>query len=189
MIALDEQVVEQVNALGTTKWSGMTWRYATQSRDPLSGEGARRFGGRWNPRGSFPVTYLSTALPTAMHELERLADAAGMTPFTLIDRGYSLYSIEAYDIAVLDLRDTTALESLGLRRSDIADPDWTACQSVGHAAWFLEMQGVLAPSASGVGEILAVFEGRVRLDQLAVLEVTELTAEIFRAGVGCAPDA
>lgn len=41
--------------------------------DRLDGEGARRYGGRWNPRG-FPVVYASTHVSLAI--LEKLAHTA-----------------------------------------------------------------------------------------------------------------
>lgn len=30
---------------------------------------------------------------------------------------------------------------------DIYGDDWSACQAVGHAAWFLHVQGILVPAA------------------------------------------
>lgn len=54
------------------------WRLVRKERrlDAFSGEGARRFGGRWNPPG-WPVVYLSEALSLAalevlVHQAERL---------------------------------------------------------------------------------------------------------------------
>ena len=50
------------------------WRLcrAEHARDPLSGEGARRFGGRWNPKG-VPVAYCAAHLSLAC--LENLVHA------------------------------------------------------------------------------------------------------------------
>lgn len=69
----------------------------------------------------------------------------------LIDHGLELHTLDAHDLRVLDLRSDSALNQVGLTTDDIADEDWTACQAVGHAAYFLDYDGVLAPSASGLG--------------------------------------
>ena len=39
--------------------------------DPLVGSYSMRFGGRWNARGSFPVTYLNADVPTARANARR----------------------------------------------------------------------------------------------------------------------
>lgn len=46
--------------------------------DPLSGVGARRAGGRFNPPNSFPVLYLCTTRPCAAAELTRQAKRQGL---------------------------------------------------------------------------------------------------------------
>ena len=73
--ALDEGLVQRVDARGTTAWSGECFRYTAAHRDPLSGEGARRFGGRWNPPLLFPAIYLADSARACMVEVERAADA------------------------------------------------------------------------------------------------------------------
>lgn len=55
-----------------------------------------------------------------------------------------LHAIQVTNVEVLDLRSKTARDAVGLEDEDITG-DWAACQAVGHAAWFLEMSGVLAP--------------------------------------------
>lgn len=42
---------------------------------------------------------------------------------------------------------------MGLENDDIYGDDWSGCQAVGHAAWFLHMQGVLVPAAGGVASL------------------------------------
>ncbi len=157
---LDEAVVEQVERLGTVPWSGTVHRCVSSARDPLSGEGARLNGGRWNPRGLFPTIYLAEPFSTCVEEMRRTAEAAGMTLDRLIARGYTANTIVVQDLDVLDLRDDTALQQVGLERSDLTGRDWSACQSVGHASWFLAQSGLIAPSATGQGVVLAAFEER-----------------------------
>ena len=53
-------------------WSGVVFRSVTpryaSSHDLLSGYGARKHGGRWNPPGSFPAVYASLTPETAVAE-------------------------------------------------------------------------------------------------------------------------
>lgn len=93
---------------------------------------------------------------------------------------YFLHTIGVEAIPILDLRTDEALAHVGLTRADIEDPDWTACQSVGNAAWFLGHAGVLAPSATGEGVVLAAFETRAS-PFLTLSESEALTPERFNA--------
>ena len=179
MTPLDEDLVQRVNDLGATPWSGTTYRHVTSRRDPLSGTGARMFGGRWNPQDSFNAIYLAEPAAACAGELVRLAAAQGLRVADLIAAGRTLHTIAVRELPVLDLRGDTAREKVGLELTDIADDDWTACQSVGQAAHFLNFGGVLAPSATGVGLVLTAFESRLRLGQLTVQSSEPLTAELY----------
>lgn len=46
---------------------------------------------------------------------------------------------------------------------------------VGHAAWFLHMQGVLVPAAGGVGLVVTAYEQRTRPGQLQLRQSVDLT--------------
>lgn len=69
---------------------------------------------------------------------------------------------------VLDLRTKDAWLTVGLTerhlRSDIGD--YAACQAVGQVAHQLELHGVLAPAATGLGETLALFEQHLPANEL-----------------------
>jgi len=54
------------------------YRNQTPGFDPRSGEGARRFGGRFNPPDSFPVLYLCSTPACAASELRRQAARQGI---------------------------------------------------------------------------------------------------------------
>ena len=177
--SLDEDIVQRVNDLGSAPWSGIAFRYTSVGRDPRSGTGARLFGGRWNPRGVFATIYLALPLAACLAELDRRAQAAGWPVPALIAQGQELHTIAARDLQVLDLRSDAALNQVGLTTDDIADEDWTACQTVGHAAYFLGYNGVLAPSATGLGLVTAAFASRLAPGQLEVQGPQLLTEDQY----------
>lgn len=179
---LDEEVVQRVNDLGTTRFTGTTYRHTSAGRDPLSGVGARLYGGRWNPAGVCSTIYLAQPRSTCLHEFDRVAEANGLDPVTMLRSPRMLHTIEVRDLPVLDLRDPKDLGYVGLFPDDIADDDWTACQAVGHAAYFLDMSGVVAASATGHGLVLAAFEARVGTEQLTLTASTALDEGTYRAG-------
>ena len=66
--------------LRTTLWRMLAIRY---QRDPLSGEGARLLGGRWNARGT-PALYLATDPATAVAEFyQGLPKPGTLAPYRL----------------------------------------------------------------------------------------------------------
>ncbi|WEG08921.1 RES domain-containing protein [Microbacterium horticulturae] len=184
MTGLDEELVQHVDQLGSAGWTSTTHRYTAARRDPLSGAGARLFGGRWNPKDIFATIYLAQPLAACLGEVERTAKSQSTTPDVLLRASYTLHEINVTNLPVLDLRDEHALAHVGLTLADISDPDWTACQAVGNAAWFLGLGGVLAPSATEEGVVLAAFEARI-VGHLTVAKSEPLTPELFetlRAG-------
>ncbi|MFV1365889.1 RES domain-containing protein [Mycolicibacterium elephantis] len=178
--SLDEGLVQRIDARGHTPWSGECFRYTTARRDPLSGEGARRNGGRWNPPLLFPAIYLADSTQACMVEVERAAQANSTTAEDMLTVPYRLHTVRVEDLAVLDLRTEEAQEAVGLEIDDIFGDDWAACQAVGHAAWFLHMQGVIAPSAGGIGLVITAYELRTRPGQVVVQDSTDLTPDLFR---------
>ena len=71
-------------------------------------------------------------------------------------------------------------EAVGLEDDDIHGDDWSACQAVGHAAWFLHVQGVLVPAAGGVGLVITACEQHTRPGQLQVTRSDDLTPARYR---------
>ena len=75
--------------------------------------------------------------------------------------------------ALLDLTDEATLEAVGLSEAQVRSDDATPCQEVGEAAHHLGREGILAPSATGVGDVLALFVER--LSPNSRLEVVSTT--------------
>lgn len=73
----------------------------------------------------------------------------------------------SYDIAleaVLDLRDTSIRTALRLSDLDLQSSNAAKCQQIGESAHYLGLEGILAPSAAGEGNVLAVFFDRLHAD-------------------------
>jgi len=149
-----------VDTLGAARVTGRFYRHVAAGRDPRTGLGARISGGRWNPPESFSTLYLGDGIDTVAREFYRLARRQGLHPRSFLPRDLHTFKVELE--AALDLRPLSARERLGLSDAELRSDDASHCQAIGEAAHYLELEGVLAPSATGRGTVLAVFLPRLR---------------------------
>ncbi len=150
----------------TCTWSGRAWRYTEWHREPLDTTGSRLHGGRWNPAGIFPALYLGTSEQVVLEDLAAAARVLGLAADYRL--GFALHEVRIDGLRLLDLRTTSGREAVGMLDADMVDDDRTACQRVGRSAWEAGLQGVLAPSVTGAGLVLAVFPDRAPRGALAV---------------------
>jgi RES domain-containing protein len=92
---------------------------------------------------------------TVVAEFYRHADRQGMPAENLLPRRFQEYDVQLS--RVLDLREEQVRADLGLTDAIIRSDDPSRCQLVGDAAHYAGFEGILAPSATGTGEVLAVF--------------------------------
>jgi RES domain-containing protein len=83
------------------------------AREPLSGEGARRHGGRFNPKG-VPALYTSLSISTAIREANQIGT---LQPTTLVAYQSDLDP-------VFDATDAGGLRDYGFSLADLAADDW-----------------------------------------------------------------
>ncbi|MFT3691155.1 RES family NAD+ phosphorylase [Paenirhodobacter sp.] len=83
------------------------------AREPLSGEGARRFGGRFNPKGT-PALYTALSIMTAIREANQIGT---LQPTTLV-------AYHADLTPIFDATEAQALRDHGLDPEDLAADDW-----------------------------------------------------------------
>jgi len=167
--------VGRVAAPALRPFAGQGFRHLGPRYAPLSGEGARLHGGRFNPPGSFPVLYLCQSRPCAVAELKRLGERQAIGIQALLPRVLYRYEIELD--RVLDLTDRTIRDQVGVGLDVLTSTDWATCQDLGVALHSLGASGISSPSATGVGEVLAVFVrhlGRGRLEPHLVEEWVSL---------------
>lgn len=150
---------------------GEGWRHLSPRHDPLSGEGARLNGGRFNAPDSFPVLYIGRTRPCAVAELQRLGDRHAVGAEGLLPRQLYRYDIRLE--RVLDLTDAEVRSEVGVGLEVLTGPDWTACQELGATTHALSGQAILSPSAAGVDDVLAVFVQHIGLGTVAPKLVEE----------------
>lgn len=137
------------------------------SRTPLSGEGAARFGGRFNRIGR-PALYTSLAPETALREANQVGT---LQPTTLV-------AYQADIGALLDGRDVAALRPYQVTPADLADPSWrykmlsgktVPTQDLAEAAIADGFAGIVVPSyargasSDSLNLVLWSWEGRITL--------------------------
>lgn len=150
---------QALDALGAVSFEGFAFRHTSPNRPATSGAGARQSGGRWNPPDSFPAIYTALSVETVVEEFYRLTEKSNLPPEFFLPRTLRL---RAELKSVVDLRPEGALHSLGLDLSDIAGSDWAVSQRIGDAVHKLDHEGLLAPSATGLGDVLVIFEMKLR---------------------------
>ena len=115
---------------------------------PLSANGARLFGGRFNPPG-VPALYLAQDADLAMRENTHSAELAGLTQ--LAPRRIVCVRLVLQFVVPLD--DPEAVAALDLNRNDLSAPwpapqdELTACQLVGERLFMAGVEGIRYPSA------------------------------------------
>ena len=97
------------------RYQGLLYRALNpiRAREPLSGEGARLHGGRFNPKG-IPALYTAMSVMTAIREANQIGT---LQPTTLV-------SYEADITPIFDATDADALGSYGMTPADLAADDW-----------------------------------------------------------------
>lgn len=156
----DPDLVERLDPLQRRALAAVTYRHVSRGRQPLSGEGARIQGGRWNPTESFPTLYAGLTEEVVTAEFRRLALRTGRSTEDFLPR--DLYRIDVTLQAVLDLTDPAVVRDLGVDAEDLTADDIGTCQAIGDAAHYLSIEAILAPSAAGSGSALAVYTDRLQ---------------------------
>ncbi len=170
------ELIEAADQLPRSTIATRVVRHIAPGYLPLSGEGARVHGGRWNPPDSFAVLYTSSDCATMVSALDRAAQRQGLRAVDLLPRDEVIYAVELQ--RVLDLTDPLSLERVGLDASLLAAVDWSRCQAIGDAAHYVGFEALRAPSATGNGQTLAIFLDRLlRGSVLDVSSVTPLERE------------
>jgi len=168
----------RLNGVDLVDLSTVGYRHQAPGFDPRRGEGARRFGGRYNPPRSFPVIYLCLTRLCVAAELPRQAGRQSVQVEDLLPR--ELWSIATDLGRVLDLTDHSVCIAAAIEPTDLVRPGHGFTQQIGEAAHERGVQAIKSPSATGVDDVLALFPENLALAtvQLELEEVWESTHDV-----------
>jgi RES domain-containing protein len=143
-----------VATISVVPYEGDGHRQQAPQFDPLSGEGARRRGGRFNPPESFPVLYLCSTRACAVAEFFRAGNRLAIGPEGLLPRHVFRYVLHLERIVDLTIEEN--LRRLGITELDLVAEDLSVTRGIGEAAHSLNIQAIRSPSATGQDHVLAI---------------------------------
>ena len=158
---IDKHLVEYLSAIDTTNHSGTVFRATRPNADPLE---PSAYGGRWCPRPKrepgFRVLYTSLDGDGAISEVA--------TPLFEQDPPI-LISLAVAEIAVTTSRTLrlveTDLQQLGVDKNRYGEREYTHTQRIGAALNYLEIDGLISPSARWPCDNLTLFFNNHSLDE------------------------
>lgn len=123
------------------RYRGLLYRalHPVRARQPLSGEGARLHGGRFNPKG-VPALYTSLSVMTAVREANQVG---ALQPTTLVSYGADL-------APVFDAADPDALARYGMSPAMLAADDWRIAMRQGKAPSQVFAERLIADGYAGL---------------------------------------
>lgn len=149
MATYRSDLLDAIEGQSTKSYTGDVWRHMFNDYAP---ERPNESGARWNPRGTSAI-YTSCKRDTAIAEGQHAMD---VQPRRLVARR-RIYQLHVEVERVLDLTQESQLSALGLSMADVESDDLRTCQEVGGAAAWLDLGGLLIPSARAAGPNLVIF--------------------------------
>ena len=163
----DRRIVRQLARLEPRPWSGMVWRHTLGTNPP---DRTNTRGARWNPPG-VEALYASLDRATVVAEGDHLLAVQPIAPN--VRRVVHRLAVELS--ALVDLSDRELLAALGVDHDALTGDDHARCRAVGGAASFLELDGLIVPSARSAGlNLVILFERRDMTPRIRVVESVPL---------------
>ena len=181
---LFQPLVAKAVPLQETVFRAVGTNYAN-TRDLLSGEGTKFYGGRWTSPGSFATVHASLDVETALAECLGTRQHYGVVlaerlPITLVAIDVQLHKlIDLIDESVLVALDMTRQRLLRCRWRESMEKGCEALtQAIGRIAFEEGLEGLLVPSAQvRKGKNLVVFPDNLyRRSSLSIRNAEKLPA-------------
>ena len=163
----DRAVLDALEAAPSHPFEGTVWRVARAGRDPLRGSGA---SGRWNAASEFEVLYTSLERDGALAETGYRLSLEPVWPSLL---HHEVHRLEVKTQRTLRLANLNSLVPLGIDVSRYESFDYSVSQSIAAAAWFLDFDGLVVPSARFDCQNLVLFPENLAPDGHVELRETE----------------
>lgn len=163
----DRELLDALESRPSEAFSGETWRVTAKGRDPLRGSTA---GGRWSPPGEFEVLYTCLARQGALAETGYRLSLEPVWPSRL---EHELHRITARTNNSLRFGDVSSLSALGVDVRRYANFDYSVTQAIAAAAFFLDFDGLIVPSARSAELNLVIFTEKLDFGEPLKVEASE----------------
>jgi RES domain-containing protein len=147
----DRELLDALEGYSPEPFHGEVWRVTVKGRDGLRGSTA---GGRWSPPGEFEVLYTSLAAAGALAEIGYRLSQEPVWPSRV---EHELHRITVKTSRSLRLAELSGLSALGVDVRRYAGFEYGATQAIAAAAWFLDFDGLIVPSARWAALNLVIF--------------------------------
>jgi RES domain len=169
---MDRNLAVTVASCGTVDVEGTFYRHVSPTVRELTGSAS---GGRWGAPGAYSVLYLGRPPESVVVEAYRhlVDDYEGMTGSMVGPRRFFTVSVSV--TGVLDLRIPANQVAVGLTPTHLSSPvgEYARCHRVARVAHQLNLHGIIAPAATGLGETLAIFELHLTAEEQPKLILAE----------------
>jgi hypothetical protein len=138
----DRGVLDALEAMDPEPFAGEAWRVTRKGRDPLRGSAAN---GRWSPSGGeFEVLYTSLEREGALAEIGYRLSLEPVWPSRI---EHEIHLIEVETERTLRFASLESLAALGVAIARYHTFEYQATQAIAAAAYFLEFDSLIVPSA------------------------------------------
>lgn len=170
----DVRLLDALTALSDGPFEGYLWRVVHGNRSPIDGS---KGAGRWNVRES-EVLYCALEEDGALSEIH-FHISRGQSVFPSRLQSF-VHKLEVSFERVLNLSDTSLLESLGVDLSRYHELLYSETQKIGEATSFLGYEAMIVPNARHSSNNLVVFPANTDLDALREVRKTSVKWEAWR---------
>ena len=170
---LDPALLDAIDALEGGVFDGNVWRVTWATRDPLSGNSG---GGRWSPDNDFEALYTSLEENGALAEIYYHLSKAPV--FASSNTRINKLHVSLAKVLRLSEHD---LWSFGLEDPLASRITYAKSQVVGAAAYLLDYEGLIVPSARWDCENLVLFLDKFDISEcLQVVEIRDVNWPAWR---------
>jgi RES domain-containing protein len=163
----DRELLDALESHPSEAFSGETWRVTAKGRSALRGSTA---GGRWSPPGEFEVLYTSLAREGALAEIGYRLSLEPVWPSRV---EHELHLIAARTNSSLRFADVSTLSKFGVDVKRYASFEYSVTQAIAAAAFFLDFDGLVVPSARSTELNLVIFTEKLSLGGRLTVEASE----------------
>ena len=151
----DRAVLDALEAIGPERFAGEVWRVTREGRDALRGSTAP---GRWSTSADFEVLYTSLEQDGALAEIGYRLSLEPVWPSRI---EHEVHRIVVETERTLRFADIESLAPLGVDRARYWTFEYDATRAIAAAAYFLEFDSLIVPSARFDCANLVIFTERV----------------------------